>query len=270
MKSKPILTTVFLLVTLFSFAQDFQGVATYKSHRKVDLKVNDEDENSEVKKQIQEQLRKQFQQEYTLTFDKNQSHYKKNEKLEAPAPSSGGIQITVSDGSDIIYRNIQENRYTNKTEIYGKQFLITDSLTKRDWELTNETKNIGEYTCYKAVFKDVYTTQTFADDSQSLETITKERNITAWYTPQIPVAHGPAEYYGLPGLILEINDGELTLICNKIVLNPDQEINIIEPKKGKEVTQKKFDEIMDKKSQEMMEQYRSKRGDGERVIMIGG
>ena len=269
-------TIKYIIVVALSFsfstlsAQDFQGIATYKSHRKVDLKVNDEKENSEMKKQIQEQLRKQFQQEYTLTFDKNQSYYKKNEKLAAPAPSAGGIQITVSDGADIMYKNIKENRYTNQTEIYGKQFLIKDTLTNRNWELTSETKNIGEYTCYKAVFNDEYTTQTLTDDDQDTETITKERTTTAWYTPQIPVANGPAEYYGLPGLILEINDGDLTLICNKIILNPTEHVKIEEPKKGKEVTQKKFDEIMNKKSKEMMERYQSKKGDGERVIMIGG
>ncbi len=268
---KAVIVILTLVVTKVS-AQDFQGVATYKSHRKVDLNMSDENTNAEMQKQIQEQLRKQFQQEYTLTFNKNESIYKRNEKLEAPSPVQSGIQIRVSQGSDVMYKNVKENRFTNKTETFGKLFLVKDSLTNRKWELVNETKNIGNYTCFKAVFKDEYTTETFNEKAET-ETITKQRTTTVWYTPQIPVNNGPSDFYGLPGLILEVNDGDLTLVCNKIVINPKEPIKIEEPTKGKEVTQAKFDEIMDKKSKEMMEQFRSRRGDGdgERVmIRVGG
>ena len=41
----------------------------------------------------------------------------------------------------------------NKTELMGKVFLIKDNLVTYDWKLTGETKNIGNYTCYKAVFE---------------------------------------------------------------------------------------------------------------------
>ena len=265
---------VFILFTITSLtAQDFQGIATYKSHRKVDLKMDDENMNSEMQEQIQAQLRKQFQQEYTLTFNKNESIYKQEEKLDAPNPIQSGIQIKVSQGSDIMYKNIKEDRYTNKNEIFGKVFLIKDSLENRKWELVNETKFIGDYTCFKAEFKDEYTTQTINEKGE-LTKETKPRTTTVWYTPQIPVNNGPGNYFGLPGLILEVNDGDLTLVCSKIVLNPKEEISIVEPKKGKEVTQKEFDEISDKKSKEMMEQFQSRRGgheDGDRVmIRIGG
>ena len=258
------------LLSSTAIAQDFQGVATYKSHRKIDLKINEGNENSEMQKSIQEQLQKQFQQEYTLVFNKNESTYKQNEKLAAPSPKQYGIQIQISQGSDIMYKNIKENRFTNQTEIFGKQFLIKDSLQSNTWELVNETKNIGEYTCFKAIFSEEYTTQTINDNNE-IETITKERTTTAWYTPQIPVNNGPENFQGLPGLILEINDGKLTLICSKIVMNPNKKIEIKEPIKGKEVTQEKFDEIMDKKNKEMMERFQSRRGDGESIIIkVGG
>lgn len=252
-------------------AQDFQGVATYKSHRKVDLKLDDKpSKNPELQRQIQEQLREQFQQEYTLTFNKNESLYKKNEKLSKPNPMASGIQITVADDSDVIYKNIQEHRYTKQTEIFGKQFLIQDSLKNPNWQLDNETKNIGEYTCFKASYTEKYTTQTLSLDGQ-LEHLEKERMVTVWYTPQLPISNGPAEFSGLPGLILEINDGELTLICTKLVINPTEKITIEEPKKGKNVTQKEFDDITEKKNQEMMEQFQSKRtNEGAKIMKIGG
>ncbi|MEZ4793687.1 MAG: GLPGLI family protein [Gelidibacter sp.] len=264
-------TIAIFLVALTLNAQDFQGVATYKSHRKVDLKLDEKSsKNPEIEKSIQEQLRQQFQQEYTLTFNKKQSLYKKNEKLVKPNPIASGIQITVDDGSDLIYKNIKDNRFTNQTEMYGKQFLIKDSLKNKKWELVDETKNIGEYTCFKATFNEEYTTQTITSEGE-MESVTKERTTTAWYTPQIPISNGPAEFYGLPGLILEINDGELTLVCTKIVINPSEKVEIEEPNKGKEVTQAEFDKIMEKKNKEMMEQFQSRRKDGENVIIkIGG
>lgn len=245
-------------------AQDFQGMATYKSHRKVDLKINEGNENSEMQKQIQEQLRKQFQREYTLTFNKEESIYKKVEQLNKPTPSSSGIMIEVHDGSDIMYKNIKEDRYVNKTEMYGKLFLIKDSLKTKKWELVNETKNIGDYTCFKAVFKDTVRSQTISDKGGIVKE-EKERITTAWYTPQIPISNGPQNFHGLPGLILEINDGKLTLICSKIVLNPTEDLKLNEPKKGKVVSQEKYDAIMEKKNKEMMERMHSRSGDGDHI-----
>ncbi|WP_233530549.1 GLPGLI family protein [Gelidibacter salicanalis] len=267
--TQKVLVVAALFMVLLMNAQDFQGVATYKSHRKVDFKVKEGNENKEVQKQIQEQLKRQFQQEYTLTFNKNESLYKKNEKLEAPMPSSSGIKITISDGSDIIYKNIKEQRFTNQTEIYGKQFLVKDSLAGKTWELLNETKNIGQYTCFKAQFKAEVKTQTLTEDN-GMETITKEVITTAWYTPQVPISNGPARFFGLPGLILEINDGDLTLVCTKIVINPAEEIAIVEPKKGKEVTQQEFNEILEKKNNEMMDQMNSRSKNGNTVIFSSG
>mgnify|MGYP000088382137 CR=1 FL=1 len=168
-----------------------------------------------------------------------------------------------------MYKNVKENRYTNKTETYGKLFLIKDTLSNRKWELVNETKNIGDYTCFKAVYKDTYNTQTFTENGEA-EEITKDRTTTVWYTPQIPVNNGPEDFHGLPGLILEINDGKLTLVCSKIIMNPSEAIEIKEPKKGKVVSQEKFNEIMDKKTKEMMDRMQSRKKDGSNVIVIGG
>ena len=101
----------------------------------------------------------------------------------------------------------------------------------------------------------------------------EERTVSAWYTPQIPVNNGPAMYQGLPGLILEVHDGKLTIICSKIVLNPEDKVEIEEPTKGKEVNQKEYDVIMEKKAKEMMERYAPRKGskNGESIeIRIGG
>ena len=262
---------IFCMTTLNIEAQNFEGIATYKSHRKMDLNIEEGDENSELKKQLHEQLKKQFQREYTLEFNREESIYKQVQELNKPMPpSNSGIQITISEGSDLLYKNAKDNRYANQTELMGKVFTIKDSLKTKDWELVNETKNIGNYTCFKAQFTEEYETQTLTEQGK-IEKIRKKRTTVAWYTPQIPISNGPQDFHGLPGLILEINDGELTLICSKIVINPEQKVEINEPDKGKVVSQKEFDEIQKKKNEEMMERVRSGRKDGENVIIsIGG
>ena len=54
-------------------------------------------------------------------------------------------------------------------------------------------------------------------NGESKESKKKENVVTtAWYTPQIPVSNGPDDYQGLPGLILEINDGKKQLFVQKL------------------------------------------------------
>ena len=81
----------------------------------------------------------------------------------------------------------------------------------------------------------------------------KEINITAWYTPEIPVSQGPDSYWGLPGLILEVNDGKTTILCSKVVMNAKEKVEIKAPSNGKVVTQKEYDETVIKKMEEMSE-----------------
>lgn len=275
---KQSITILLLLISIVVSAQDFQGKATYKTHRKIDLKISDGENapNAEVQKQLLEQLKKQSQKTYFLNFTQAESIYKQEEQLSAPQPKAGGIQISFSDGSDLYYKNIKENRYTSKKEIFGKRFLIKDSIQKKDWQLTGETKNIGQYTCYKATRSKEIEYNDFTVENGETKEEKKKKIIvtTAWYTPQIPVSNGPSHYQGLPGLILEINEGKLTIVCSEIILNSKEKIVIEEPTKGKVVSQDEFDKIMEKKQKEMMEQFKSNNRGSKKgkatIIKIGG
>jgi len=254
---------IIFIVTSVMSAQDFQGVATYKSKRQMNFEIGSDSTStgtnmqmdSAMQERMQEMLKKQFEKTYLLNFSKEESVFKEEESLEAPQP--GGMQIIIAGmgGSDILYKNTKENRFANQVEMYGKVFLIHDKLQKQDWKLGSETKNIGDYTCYKATLT--------RERPVDVEGIPDEDAIpemeayitTAWYTPQIPVSNGPRVYHGLPGLILEINDGSETIICSKIVMNPKDKISISEPNKGKKLDQAAFDVIMEKKMREMRKRY---------------
>jgi len=278
---KLLMLKTFMLSCLISgsmFAQDFSGRATYKTHRKSSFELDSTTiaANPGIQEQMEAQMRKMFQKTFTLDFTKSESMYKEEQELEAPkGPSAnGGVMVMVMGGngsSDILYKNILEKRMANKTDLMGKIFLIKDNLVSYDWELTGETKNIGNYTCYKAAYEieedDIIIDMIDGEVKEVKETI--KRTIVAWYTPDVPVSNGPSNYGGLPGLILEVNDGNETIMCSEIVLNPKEVKEIKEPIKGKIVTRKKFDEISLEKTKEMMNRYRSRDGKGIE-IKIGG
>ena len=278
-----LLTTLILFCSLIINGQNFTGKAIYKTSIKSSFSF-DEDENStmsdDMKKQLQAQLHKMNQKTFILNFDQKTSSYKEEITLDVPKPQVGGGDIVMmsfggSGNASVYFKNIKEKRFSNQTEIMGKRFLVKDKLPEYKWELSSETKNIGTYTCYKATFsKEVENKNITFKNGKSLEEIQKETIITtAWYAPKISVGNGPGNYQGLPGLILEINDGKKIIVCTEIILNPSKEITIQEPKKGKIVSQKKFLEIQKQKTDEMMEKFKARKGldlGNGRSIQIGG
>ena len=271
-----------LLFTSIASAQDFKGIATYKSQRKMEIQLDSTHMNEEMRNQMMAMLKKQFEREYTLTFNNEASIYKQVEQLDKPsAIANGGMEMVVigSGDSDVLYKNIAENRFVNQNELFSKLFLIKDKLEVPEWTLEKETKNIGEYTCFKATYTRkvmMNTSMTMSingdGDDEEPEEEEVEQTITAWYTLQIPVSHGPGNYTGLPGLILEVSDGSETILCSKIVLNPKEGVAIKEPTKGKVVNQAEYDDIMEKKMNEMnVRRNSNRRDDGNSIeIRIGG
>lgn len=286
---KPIITFFLLLFSVLNFAQDFQGKATYQSKTSFDLEQMGkrvQQMSEEQKKQMLQRMKPMLEKTYILTFNKSESVFKEEEKLEAPGQGGGwGKMMGNSFSPGKQYKNVKDNRYLEKRDFFGKQFLINEPLKQLDWKLGSETKVIGQYTCYKATaIKEVdemdwrsmrrkkpkpsEKNDSIADNSieskdpmSEIET-PKTIVVTAWYTPQVPVSQGPSKYWGLPGLILEVNADRTTILCTKIVMNPDEKETIEAPTKGKQVTTTEYNEIIKKKMEEMREMYRGRRGGG--------
>tara|TARA_R110002049_G_scaffold237340_2_gene410444 strand:+ start:5046 stop:5933 length:888 start_codon:yes stop_codon:yes gene_type:complete len=272
-----------LSVSVLSFAQkDFQGKAYYQSKTSVDMSNFDRPGMSEdQKKRIADRMKSMFEKTYVLTFNQVESIYKEEEKLEAPGSGNsrfGGMMSSFIAGPQ--YKNIKDHLLLQDQEFFGKQFLIKDSLPQLNWKMEGETKQIGKYTCFKATAtkmvesgdvmsrfrrptnreensKEKDSINAKSDEKQQDDL--KEITIVAWYTLQIPINQGPAEYWGLPGLILEVNADKTTILCSKIVMNPEEKEAIKRPEKGKEVTKKEYNQIITEK----MEEFRNSRGRGD-------
>ena len=302
---KILLTLALLLTTLASQAQkDFQGMAVYESKTSTaDFKSRfqgNKEITPEMQKMIEDRMKKMFEKTFILNFDKSTSIYKEEEKLDAPGTSQQGgfrMMTNIMGGGGTFYKNIKEKNYTVDKEFMGKEFLIKDSLPKLDWKMESETRVIGGYTCFKATAVRAVSATDFrnfrpkkegdkkeeapakdakTDDKEKKTNfmdefdIPKEVTITAWYSPEIPVSQGPENYWGLPGLILEVNDGKTVILCSKIVLNAKDKVEIKAPTNGKVVGQKEYDKTMLDKMEEMRQMYGGQRGEGGRTEMRFG
>lgn len=292
--------TLFLVIIAqtVGVAQDFQGTATYMSKSTVDMNFGGRQMPEAQKKMIQERMKSMLEKTFVLNFNRTASTYEEEQKLDAPGAGGPGMRFMgLGGGSGVYYKDIQAQTYTNETDIFGKPFLVEDTLKPLAWTLTAETKKIGQYTCYKATaVKQLDTTMRAAfrgmrpgqrgnrpdekakdstdtknDDQNSLASrmeIPSEVTVTAWYTLDIPISQGPGEYWGLPGLILEVSEGRTAILCAKITMNPKEKIAIEAPKKGKKISQKEYQETMAKKALEMSEQFRGRGRSGGTRIMI--
>jgi GLPGLI family protein len=280
------ITRLIVLFVLFAFAkayqanaqQDFTGIATYQSKMTLKMEKDSVDDaemtkrNPVVQAALEAALKTAGQATFTLQFSKDESMYEKVKELAKPKPSSG-MTITISGGGGEYgktYKNLKEGTFVREDNIMGKPFLVVDDLENHEWEITGETKMIGQYQAIKAVLKEKKEKAPDEDEKEEGTSILKlasgtPEETTAWFTPMIPVSNGPGTYQGLPGLILELNAGPTTLLCTKIELNPDL-VQIKKPKKGKEIGLEEFRELRDKKRKEALERFKRKKG----AVIIGG
>jgi len=258
------LLSVLLLLSGKPNVQEFQGQAIYFSKSTLELGNWGARLSEAQKKQVQERLKNRLEKTYILNFNKEASVFKEEEKLDAISGATDSWGKNFARGEQ--YKNIKENALVQSQEFYGKLFLVKDKLQEIKWQMGSDTKQIGQYMCFKATAA-VPTNeltwfdfswgrlrsaeQTPADSTSAQEPEIEMTEIEAWYTPQIPVAHGPAEYWGLPGLILEVSAGNTTMLCSKIVMNPDEKLRIEAPEKGKVTTKSDYQATVAMKMKEM-------------------
>lgn len=164
------------------------GVITYQKrvnmYAKIKAQITD---NNSFMQQAYEQYRKtqpQFNEyDYSLSFGSNQSIYKPQGK---PQNTRGFFGNDPSiDMGNTVYSNLNDWQSISQKSVYEETFLVTDSIRKIDWKITDEVREIAGYHCRRAnaiVLDSIY--------------------VVAFYTDQIPVIGGPESFAGLPGMIL--------------------------------------------------------------------
>jgi GLPGLI family protein len=238
---------------------DFQGQAVYMSKSRLELGRWGARMSEAQKKDIAIRLKNRLEKEFILTFDKEASLFIEEEQLDAISGATDSWGKNFSAGEN--YKNVKINSQIQQQEFYGKKFLIKDVLQPIDWTLGSATKKIGNYICYKATtfiptddllwysfsWSRMRKTEDATESDEVSETQVEVTQVEAWYTPQIPVRHGPSDYWGLPGLILEVSAGDTTMMCTKIVLNPNEKTEIKAPRKGDVLAKAEYQDLIQNK-----------------------
>ena len=135
------------------------------------------------------------------------------------------------------YMDLSKQQSIRKTNFYGEEYLVEDSINKVKWKIENETRKIAGWECRKAVgriYDSVY--------------------VVAFYCPEIMPQGGPELFTGLPGMILGLAIPRYftTWFATKIEIANIDETKIVPPvvKKKKQLSKKEFAEIMLKKIKE--------------------
>ncbi len=123
-----------------------------------------------------------------------------------------------------VYKNFEAQKAMVKVRILREGYIYEEEKFPVEWEITEESKEIGEYTAQKAL------------------TSFGGRNYEAWFTLEVPIQDGPYVFSGLPGLILELSDADNDFkfsVSSFKALQEKVEIDI-EEKDFKTVEKKKF------------------------------
>lgn len=165
---------------------------------------------------------------FILEFNETQSHFYLSNEME-----NEGTNVLINGVANII--SGYENYYDKGKQLsINKQvdgILLKDKNAVKSWTITNETKVIDNYLCYKAEYIKKYQ----GYNGQMSKTI------IAWFAPSLPFPFGPNSYNGLPGLVLELTETgkkNKTYFLKKIELKK-QNILIKFPE-GKVLTEEEF------------------------------
>jgi GLPGLI family protein len=196
---------LFLFLGVLTNAQINRFFYEYKS-------IPDSNNKEDVKKEMM-----------YLDIDKNGSNYYSRDKFVADSTSMAEIQKQIKGGGGSISVNRRESPGTTSYKVMKsypdfKTYLFTRVSTdqykvkeeeKPVWKILADKQKIGEYNAQKAT----------ADYGG--------RQWIAWFATDIPFQDGPYKFYGLPGLIVKLEDTTgshiMTLVGNKKIETPAEQ-----------------------------------------------
>ncbi len=230
-----ILTGIVCFQSLLSKAQMKQGLVFYEETR-VSLtpekrkQIEEQMPDPNIREMIFKRLEENSKSSMVLMFNQDVSSYK-------PFESQGSDPRVKSLGEGTgksYFKDLPKHTYASQTDILGKPFLVSDVLKKIDWKLTGVGKQINKMNCQKAT-----------------ATVGKY-DVEAWFALEIPVSSGPANYWGLPGLIIELKEkGGKTFAFKEFKNEKPSDDQLMMPTEGKKVSQKEYDEILAQKTKEL-------------------
>lgn len=177
-------------------------------------------------KLIVENARKQS---FILEFNKNKSSFTKIEKLAQPSHKEKLVESIASGFLTTPNNYFLDQDAENYLLQTDEGILIQKPFKSLNWEILKESKMVDHYLCYKATCNKVII---------NMKGEEKNISVIAWFAPSLPYHFGPKEFYGLPGLILELEEGKTTFYATEVsLLDLKKEIEF---PRGKTITDEEY------------------------------
>ena len=172
------------------------------------------------------------------------------------AMGGGGIMIRTIGGGvdDAVFCDFEKARRVEAREFFEKKFLVSDSIRRGNWKLSEETKTILNHLCRKATSQRIGKRMMMTMDNGKMERkeLDDTSTVVAWFTTDIPVPVAPELQGQLPGAILEMETNNGRTVYTALEIAPKADIPAIkEPTKGKKVTPDEFTRERNKMMDEM-------------------
>lgn len=241
---------IFTLISFFAFgmisAQFNQGQIIYES--KVNMHRSLPENRQHLKDRIPEFRTSQHILEFTQTasnFYRKKLESEDNEDFRSNRRRRWMSRMGGGNEDVKLYTDLSAMESLESREFLGKKFLISGKPNHFKWKFTGKTKQVGSYLCQQAIHK----------DSTEL--------VEVWFTPMIPVAAGPANYSGLPGMILkvDINNGERVITAIEVKPIEIKAESMKKPDEGESITREAYQVMVKDK----MEEMKLERGGSDRI-----
>jgi len=137
----------------------------------------------------------------TLTFDEQTSLY-----TYGPDNKKEHSEWSWRKEEFFILRDFEAQMRRDIIEMPDRVYLVEDEMPIIKWKILSEIKEVAGYICMSAETRDTI----------------KNQRIVAWFSTELPLPYGPELYHGLPGIILEldINDGSVIIAATEVQLGP--------------------------------------------------
>jgi GLPGLI family protein len=217
-KIKQLAFLILLMSTLKTRAQNSillsQGRIEFE--RKINLYAQIDDDADEAWRDFQKKTTPQFKVDYfDLLFSNQKTLYRPGREN----PDNNRMWHQPAE-DNVVFTALDKAQAISQKNLYGDLFLVSDSIRKIKWKVTDETKNVAGFDCRRVnglIMDSIY--------------------IVAFYTDEILTPGGPESFSGLPGMILgvAIPHEHITWFATKVYAETVNNTTLAAPVKGKKL-----------------------------------
>ena len=213
---RKILLPLLLFLPMLCLAQSIEvKYSVYSKQRKAQIEKIMNNVANQGHKGLLAGIEAEKEDSFCLVVRDRLSSYVRIEPEEDLSDDSGPKIVLVSgafsEEEHAVYKDMTNHTMTEAKDLLAETYIVETPIPKYDWKVTADNRD------------------------------TLNDSVTAWFSPEIPVSEGPDVYAGLPGLILDLEDGQNVYRC--IAIDTNSRSEVAAKKRGKKVSTERFEEL---------------------------